>query len=28
VGAMPKVLKAKSWRQVPALLKRIQASKS
>ena len=25
---MPKVLKAKSWRQVPALLKRIQASKS
>jgi len=28
VGAMPKVLKAKNWRQVPALLKRIQASKS
>ncbi len=28
VGEMPKVLKAKSWRQVPAFLKRIQASKS
>jgi 5'(3')-deoxyribonucleotidase len=28
VEDMPKVLKAKSWRQVPALLKRIQASKS
>ena len=28
VGNMPKVLKAKSWRQVPALLKRVQASKS
>jgi hypothetical protein len=28
VGAMPKVLKAKSWRQLPALLKQIQASKS
>ena len=28
VGDMPKVLKAKSWRQVPALLKRVQASKS
>ena len=28
VGDMPKVLKAESWRQVPALLKRVQASKS
>ena len=28
VGDMPKVLKAKSWGQVPALLKRVQASKS
>jgi 5'(3')-deoxyribonucleotidase len=28
VADMPKVLKAKTWRQVPALLKRIQASKS
>jgi 5'(3')-deoxyribonucleotidase len=28
VGDMPKVLKAKSWRQVPGLLKQIQASKS
>lgn len=28
VGDMPKVLKAKSWLQVPALLKRIQAIKS
>jgi len=28
VGDMPKVLKAKSWQQVPALLKRIQAGKS
>jgi uncharacterized protein len=27
VAEMPKVLKAKSWRQVPALLKLIQASK-
>ena len=28
VGDMPRVLKAKSWRQVPALLKRIQAGKT
>jgi 5'(3')-deoxyribonucleotidase len=28
VGDMSKVLKAKSWRQVPALLKRIQQAKS
>ena len=28
VGDMPKVLKAKSWLKVPALLKRVQASKS
>ena len=28
VGDMRKVLKAKSWRQVPALLKKIQAGKS
>ena len=28
VGGMSKVLKAKSWRQVPALLKRIQQAKS
>ena len=28
VGDMPKVLKAKSWLQMPALLKRVQASKS
>lgn len=28
VGDMPKVLKAKSWQQVPGLLKRIQASKN
>jgi len=28
VGEMPKVLKAKNWRQVPALLKRIQQAKS
>ena len=28
VADMPKVLKAKRWRQVPALLKRIQDSKS
>jgi 5'(3')-deoxyribonucleotidase len=28
VGDVPKVLKAKSWQQVPALLRRIQASKS
>jgi 5'(3')-deoxyribonucleotidase len=28
VGDMPRVQKAKSWRQVPALLKLIQASKS
>jgi 5'(3')-deoxyribonucleotidase len=28
VGDMPKVLKAKSWQQIPTLLKRIQASKS
>ncbi len=28
VGDMPKVLKAKSWRQVPALLKRVQSGKS
>lgn len=28
VGNMPKVLKAKSWRQVPALLKEIRAGKS
>jgi uncharacterized protein len=28
VGDMPKVLKAKSWQQVPGLLKRIQTSKS
>ena len=27
VGDMPKVLKAKTWRQVPALLKRIQTRK-
>ena len=28
VGDMPKVLKAKSWRQIPELLKRIQQAKS
>jgi 5'(3')-deoxyribonucleotidase len=28
VGDMPKVLKVKSWQQVPGLLKQIQASKS
>jgi len=28
VADMPKVLKANSWRQVPAMLKRIQTSKS
>ena len=28
VGDMPKVLKAKNWRQIPALLKRIQTSKN
>ncbi len=28
VGEMPKVLKAKSWRQIPPLLKRIQANKN
>ena len=28
VGNMPKVLKAKSWRQVPAVLKEIRAGKS
>ena len=28
VGDLPRVLKAKNWGQVPALLKRIQASKS
>ena len=28
VGDMPKVLKAKSWRQAPALLKKIQQTKS
>jgi 5'(3')-deoxyribonucleotidase len=28
VGDMPRVLKAKNWRQIPALLKRIQTSKT